>query len=318
MKKFITCRCGCGRIITNPYHPNQRYILEHKPERYGRKLIKEKLTYDVFVNHRDLILKTFEERLIKCSIKSPNITLKDKCLTTKPRRGNNRTHRDKYTSFTITIGNVQYITRAHIIAGMLAHGDPGNLHSLHRCDVKMCCNPNHIYFGTQRENLEDYCNRRKELHPNRNLTRLQVNSILYYLERGEHTNAEIAKGVGCHTSTIGHYKVGRFVLTTDGTEVMGKDWFPIEIPEPGENLKQKYKQKVLEVLEIAKGIEKMKSQYPPLSYLEIYKGMGINRTNGLRYRKLLKINLEDSDYYLSIKKLFIKYGLMKLYGVKDI
>jgi hypothetical protein len=62
----------------------------------------------------------------------------------------------------------------------------------------------------------------------------------------------------------------------------------------------------------------MKSQYPPLSYLEIYKGMGINRTNGLRYRKLLKINLEDSDYYLSIKKLFIKYGLMKLYGVKDI
>jgi hypothetical protein len=31
----------------------------------------------------------------------------------------------------------------------------GNLHVLHTCNNKMCCNPNHLYLGTMSDNMRD-------------------------------------------------------------------------------------------------------------------------------------------------------------------
>lgn len=44
---------------------------------------------------------------------------------------------------------------AHRIVCYLMHGDFGRLNALHRCDNRVCCNPFHLYPGTQKRNVQD-------------------------------------------------------------------------------------------------------------------------------------------------------------------
>lgn len=41
------------------------------------------------------------------------------------------------------------------VSWSLAHGDPGELFVLHRCDNPRCVNPEHLFLGTQQDNLID-------------------------------------------------------------------------------------------------------------------------------------------------------------------
>lgn len=45
---------------------------------------------------------------------------------------------------------------AHRIAYTLANGPiPDGLYVLHKCDVKLCVNPEHLFIGTQDDNMKD-------------------------------------------------------------------------------------------------------------------------------------------------------------------
>jgi hypothetical protein len=46
-------------------------------------------------------------------------------------------------------------TTAHRIAWQLANGRDALLFVLHRCDNPVCCNPAHLWEGTQSENMRD-------------------------------------------------------------------------------------------------------------------------------------------------------------------
>lgn len=46
-------------------------------------------------------------------------------------------------------------TQAHRVAWELVHGAPGAMHVLHRCDNPPCCNPEHLFLGTNLDNAAD-------------------------------------------------------------------------------------------------------------------------------------------------------------------
>ena len=45
---------------------------------------------------------------------------------------------------------------AHRLAWKLLRGEiPAGMNALHKCDTPRCCNPDHIFFGTQKDNAAD-------------------------------------------------------------------------------------------------------------------------------------------------------------------
>lgn len=74
--------------------------------------------------------------------------------------------------------------RAHRVSYQLHVGPiPSGLHVLHRCDVPACVNPDHLFLGTQSDNMADMVAKGRaghpegEANPNARLTAAQVDDI---------------------------------------------------------------------------------------------------------------------------------------------
>ncbi len=63
---------------------------------------------------------------------------------------------NKYGTYQITASDGTRIKGAHRVAYYLHNGEIDNkLNVCHSCDNKLCCNPEHLWQGTQKENLQD-------------------------------------------------------------------------------------------------------------------------------------------------------------------
>jgi hypothetical protein len=62
---------------------------------------------------------------------------------------------------------------------------PQGLHVLHTCDTRACINPDHLFLGTQNDNMHDMAQKGRstygEKHPNAKLTESQVLEIRFML-----------------------------------------------------------------------------------------------------------------------------------------
>lgn len=58
--------------------------------------------------------------------------------------------------------------RAHHVAWEHFNGPRGTLHVLHRCDVRNCVNPAHLFLGTHEQNMADCRSKGRHTHGEKN------------------------------------------------------------------------------------------------------------------------------------------------------
>lgn len=103
-------------------------------------------------------------------------------------------------------------TYVHIVAWEEANGPvPDGLFVLHKCDNPPCCNPKHLYVGTQADNVKDMITRRRNrygvAHPDALLDEEKVRQIRSL--SGTVTQQAMAEKFGVSRSAIEHVVVGR-------------------------------------------------------------------------------------------------------------
>lgn len=97
---------------------------------------------------------------------------------------------------------------AHRLVYALANGPiPDGLFVCHKCDNPCCCNPDHLFLGTNQQNMDDMIRKNRsprrsgENSTNAKLTSLQVQHIRYENERGV-LQKVLAKQYGVSLTTI--------------------------------------------------------------------------------------------------------------------
>ncbi len=101
--------------------------------------------------------------------------------------------------------------RAHRLAYFLTYGPiPDGLYVLHSCDTPLCVRPDHLFLGTQSDNMKDMYAKGRRLRPGQppgerhamaRLTEKQVRCLHQRLAAGE-PYAELAVEYGVHVDTL--------------------------------------------------------------------------------------------------------------------
>lgn len=115
------------------------------------------------------------------------------------------------------MGHEGKIVMAHRVAWFLAYGTWPTPCALHSCDNPPCCNVEHLFEGTQVDNMHDMWSKgrglkaqpksRGELSPHAKLTEQTVREIRAL--HGKVTQRELAKRYGVSLSLISHVQARR-------------------------------------------------------------------------------------------------------------
>lgn len=105
-------------------------------------------------------------------------------------------------------------TPAHRAAYLLCVGNiPDGMFVCHSCDNPRCCNPKHLFLGTQQDNVDDCVAKGRhshgERHPRAMLTEDDVRQILAARGGPRGTGASLAREFGVSKATIGAIWNGR-------------------------------------------------------------------------------------------------------------
>ncbi len=104
--------------------------------------------------------------------------------------------RNGYGQFTIGPRRCRKLVTAHRLAWVLSHGSiPDGLCVLHHCDMPACVNPDHLFLGTQDDNMADAAAKGRLRVPRRRNRHVKPELITRYLA-GDGTQAELATEYG--------------------------------------------------------------------------------------------------------------------------
>jgi len=120
-------------------------------------------------------------------------------------------HRCGYGTFSHNGGSL-----AHRASYQLFKGETKGLHVLHKCDVKCCVNPNHLFLGTNADNVADKVakgrarggGRKGSLHHASKLGEIEISAIKAACLAGE-TQQSQADRFGVSQSTINEIVKGK-------------------------------------------------------------------------------------------------------------
>lgn len=115
--------------------------------------------------------------------------------------------KDGYGQTTVRNNGKIETKKAHRLAYEFLVGKiPNGLGVLHKCDNRSCCNPSHMFLGTQKENMADRQRKGRQNfgsnHPKAVLTEAQVLSIRVFGSLGD-----------THQSIADRYSVTRQTVT---------------------------------------------------------------------------------------------------------
>jgi hypothetical protein len=107
-------------------------------------------------------------------------------------------------------GGFRYHGRQYVpsrMAWALEHGRlPGKLYVCHHCDTPACCNPKHLFLGTQDQNMQDCSRKGRTTHGAKNrharLSNVDVILIRHWYDTGQYTQAELVRGTKASKATI--------------------------------------------------------------------------------------------------------------------
>ena len=112
-------------------------------------------------------------------------------------------------------GRFAYKGKARIATRVLweiEHGVwPGHMCVLHHCDNPPCCNPRHLYLGTQKDNALDMYKRNRKVrkigieHP---LSKLNDEKVIKILKDKNTCNYRLSLKYGVNSGTIYYIKMG--------------------------------------------------------------------------------------------------------------
>lgn len=120
-------------------------------------------------------------------------------------------HKDGY-------GNITYNEKAnlvHRVAYQEFKGEVGELYVLHKCDVPACCNPDHLFLGTQDDNVKDCVNKERdncgigERNSHDKLTESDVLEIIEKYKTGNYSQKELAEEFGINDRQISNIVTGK-------------------------------------------------------------------------------------------------------------
>lgn len=186
------CHCGCG----------QKTGIAARTDRLRRWTKGEPKKF--IVNHHQKIYNANPKRrpLVDRFWERVNKTDdKDSCWEWKSKP-------KKHGYCTITKGGTKGKSLlAHRVSYEIAYGEiPPGLRVCHSCDNPVCCNPNHLFLGTDLDNARDKCNKGRQAKGERSgthkLTAMQVKTIRNEYATGCVTCAELGNRFGVNGGTI--------------------------------------------------------------------------------------------------------------------
>lgn len=112
------------------------------------------------------------------------------------------------------------VYKAHRFSWFFASGEWPSLDVLHKCDNPPCIRPDHLFLGTQKQNVMDMVSKRRHVHGERTITsKLTVSQVIQICEMfatGLVLQKDIAATFGVCRATVSMILSGkRWALTTE-------------------------------------------------------------------------------------------------------
>ena len=85
---------------------------------------------------------------------------------------------------------------------------PSGMHVLHKCDNRKCVNPDHLFIGTNYDNVKDKVakNRQSRIFGNKNINSKLTEQAVLEIRNSNETQENLAKKYNIHHTTIGRIK----------------------------------------------------------------------------------------------------------------